>query len=67
MCKSCQLTRAAAAHTLFCRCQGFPDYYVLVGLRDKTGATTLGQLESTYVQVGNAVAPPLASALGECH
>ena len=47
--------------------QGFPDYYALVG-SNPTAARSLTRpeyLESRYRQIGNAVAPPVAAALGE--
>ena len=49
--------------------QGFPDYYVFVGT-DKTtprGGPLIASrsIRSRFKQVGNAVAPPVAAALGE--
>ena len=46
------------------RAQGFPDHYVFVGVRDTANHPTLSHLETRYTQVGNAVAPVVASALG---
>eukprot|EP00210_Caulerpa_lentillifera_P002810 g2684.t1 len=52
------------------RCQGFPDYYVFVGTeRDDAKKRTLSRLnciDNRYKQIGNAVAPPVAAALGRC-
>ncbi|KAL6746411.1 hypothetical protein V8C86DRAFT_2944009 [Haematococcus lacustris] len=47
------------------RCQGFPDSWVFVGMQAGVRAQT-GSLPSRYRQVGNAVAPPMAAALGRC-
>ncbi|GAX80751.1 hypothetical protein CEUSTIGMA_g8186.t1 [Chlamydomonas eustigma] len=47
------------------RCQGFPDYWVLVGL--STGQRiSSGSVPARYTQIGNAVAPPMARKLGLC-
>lgn len=50
--------------------QGFPDYYVFVGTeREDVKKRTLSRLnciDNRYKQIGNAVAPPVASALGRC-
>lgn len=48
------------------RCQGFPDWWVFVGLGTAQNARRLGSISERYKQVGNAVAPPVASALGRC-
>ncbi|KIY93940.1 DNA (cytosine-5)-methyltransferase CMT3 [Monoraphidium neglectum] len=49
------------------RCQGFPDYYVLVGLEEGGGhGVSTSSLQQRYLQMGNAVAPPVAAALGRC-
>eukprot|EP00775_Hariotina_reticulata_P007661 gene7661-7864_t len=53
------------------RSQGFPDYHVFVGLAAKgQGKNGHGKGAATenerYMQIGNAVAPPLAAALGRC-
>lgn len=47
------------------RCQGFPDYWVLVGLSSGQRIST-GSVPARYTQVGNAVAPPMARKLGLC-
>ena len=50
--------------------QGFPDYYVFVGTEKEGGKkrslTRLKCAENRYKQIGNAVAPPVAAALGRC-
>ncbi|MEW5305299.1 MAG: hypothetical protein WDW36_007850 [Sanguina aurantia] len=50
------------------RSQGFPDYYVLTGdgIDPATHNQANGCVATRYKQMGNAVAPPMASALGRC-
>ncbi|CAD7697402.1 unnamed protein product [Ostreobium quekettii] len=52
------------------RCQGFPDYYTLVGTHGSNSKLkSLSRpeyIESRYCQIGNAVAPPVAAAMGRC-
>ncbi|KAG1677047.1 hypothetical protein FOA52_001217 [Chlamydomonas sp. UWO 241] len=47
------------------RCQGFPDFWALVGLATGVRASS-GSVPARYMQVGNAVAPPMARHLGLC-
>lgn len=50
------------------RCQGFPDYWALVGKcsASKGYSKHFWGATARYLQMGNAVAPPVASALGRC-
>lgn len=48
--------------------QGFPDFYVLAGHGENPHqkAVQNGCVSTRYKQIGNAVAPPVAAALGRC-
>lgn len=49
--------------------KGFPDYYVFVGTERKDAKkrtlSRLNCIDNRYKQIGNAVAPPVAAALGK--
>lgn len=57
-------TLTAAAHEL----QGFPDYFTFVGIGAKNATSWVrnNSLTSRYQQLGNAVCPMVAEALGRC-
>jgi len=48
--------------------QGFPDYFTFVGLGGKTQTSWVRNpsLTQRYQQLGNAVSPMVADALGRC-
>ncbi|KAL0043430.1 hypothetical protein WJX79_004501 [Trebouxia sp. C0005] len=49
------------------RTQGFPDYFALVGVANMSKSWVRNDsLEDRYQQMGNAVCPMVASALGRC-
>ncbi|BDA50272.1 probable DNA (cytosine-5)-methyltransferase 3 [Coccomyxa sp. Obi] len=50
------------------RCQGFPDYFVLAGISNQGQDTWVRNkcLTERYQQMGNAVCPLVADALGRC-